>query len=417
MPEKKFPTEVDVVICGAGIIGGAISYYLTKETSLKVLCLEREHKGSGSTQRSAAAFRQQFSSKVNIELSLYSGQMYRRFSQEFELNEKVFHQNGYLFLYSDKKLFAEALKRLSLQQQNGLEDVVGLTGKDLFNRFPEVCHQESDDFRIVGATFCPTDGFLDPVLVCQSYLRKAVEAGLQLFEYTPIEQIETTNGKVSAVIADGQKIKTSLLVNASGVWSNELLRSLGIAVPVVPLKRYLYTTNQLERNIRNLPMVVCNLGPYVRPEIGGLMFGWDERPKKTEECHHFNPNPKPFLANYEIEEGFGAKNLEGYGYQILFEMAPFLPFLENEVTIEAATCGYYQVSPDDKAIIGEDPRLGGLLHAIGFSGHGVMHAPAIGNQISLYIQGKPETIPWKESLSIHRLLQNQPRPDPEIMVI
>lgn len=413
----NLPSEVDVVVCGGGIIGAAICYYLTKNTSLKVLCLEQESKGSGSTQRSAAAFRQQFSSKVNIAFSLYSGQQYRTFRQDFHLSQEVFHQNGYLFLYSDEKLWEDALKRLKIQQHHGLRDVVALTGSDLTKRFPEVTTQNTSDFKICGATFCPTDGFLDPVLVCHAYFEKAVAAGLQFFERTPLQRIEATNHKISAVYANQQKIKTSCLVNASGVWGNEVLRSLGIAVPIVPVKRYLYTTNQLQRKVRHLPMMVCNLGAYGRPEIGGLLLGWDERPEKPDDCHRFNPNPPRFEPNYEIEEGFGAKNMEGYGYQILFEMAPFFPFLGEEVTLEAATCGYYDVSPDDRAILGDDPRIQGLIHAIGFSGHGVMHAPAVGDQIAQWIQRKSTTIEWKDSLGIASLLKNEPRPDPEIMII
>ncbi|MEK7485572.1 MAG: FAD-dependent oxidoreductase [Planctomycetota bacterium] len=413
----KLPSEVDVVVCGGGIIGGAICYYLTQKPSLKVLCLEQESKGSGSTQRSAAAFRQQFSSKVNIAFSLYSGRKYETFRQDFHLSQDVFHQNGYLFLYSEEKLWEDALKRLKIQKNNGLSDVVALTDSALTKRFPEVCAQETADFKIYGATFCPTDGFLDPVLVCHAYFEQAVSAGLQFFERTPLQRIEVTNNKISAVYANGQKIKTACVVNASGIWANEVLRSLGIAVPIVPVKRYLYTTNQLERNVRSLPMMVCNLGPYGRPEIGGLLLGWDERPEKPKDYHLFNPTPPPFEPNYEIEEGFGAKNLEGYGYQLLFEMAPYFPFMAEEVALEAATCGYYDVSPDDRAILGEDPRIQGLIHAIGFSGHGVMHAPAVGDQIAQLVQRKTTTIDWKQALALAPLLKNEPRPDPEIMII
>jgi sarcosine oxidase subunit beta len=415
MPKKQLPAEVDVVICGAGIIGAAIAYFLTKETSYRVLCLEKEHKGSGSTQRSAAAFRQQFSSRVNVEFSLYSRYFYENFSKNFGLAEEVFHKNGYLFLYQQADLWESALQRMTLQRSLGVKDVESLTGSSLFHRFPQL--RQDPDFPLCGATFCPTDGFLDPVLVCSSFLEKAKTAGLQLFEYTKLDQIETQQKRVCAVEVDGQRVKTPIVMNASGVWSNELCRSLGFAVPIVPVKRYLYTTNQFEQNVQNYPMIVCNLGVYTRPEIRGLMIGGDEKPAKPPGWNTFNPHPEPFTASYEMEEGFGAKNIEGYGYHLLFELAQYLPFLETEATLEAVTCGYYQVSPDEKAILGEDPRLAGLYHAIGFSGHGVMHAPAVGQQMAQVLAGKPTTIDWRESLSLAPLLQHQKRADPEKMVI
>ncbi len=416
MPEKV--QSADVVIIGAGIVGGSIAYHLCREPGLKVVCLEREGVAAGSTSRSAAAFRHQFSSRINVEMSLWSGRAYCDFSESMGC-EPIFAQQGYLFLYSDPAQLEAASQRVAHQRALGVENVQVLDGPAACS-LPALEDTLAAD-KIAGATWCPGDGFLHPTTITQVYYERAKELGLISRIGTRATTIERQNGKVTGVrLADDSLIEAPIVINAAGWWGNEVARMAGVEIPLVAVKRYLYLTNQLEpRRVSHFPMTVFDLGPYYRPESNGLLFGSDDRPKKPGGWQSYPPPSQDFAALLEAQDGvpedFG-RSLDGYGIEVLAEIAEFVPFFEEEVAIESIVCGYYEITPDEKALIGWDPRVGGLLHATGFSGHGVMHAPATGEIVRCLVRDKEPPFDIGP-LRIDPLLRNEERDDPEVMVI
>ena len=120
-------------------------------------------------------------------------------------------------------------------------------------------------------------------------------------------------------------------------------------------------------------------------------------------------------AQDEVAPGCG-RGIDEYGIEVLAELARFMPWLEDEGSVRHVAGGYYEVTPDDKAILSEDPRLRGLFHASGFSGHGIMHAPAAGRAVADLVLSLPPTFPM-EGFALAPLLEDRPRPDPERMVI
>ena len=124
------PEKVDVAIVGGGIIGASIAWNLATRTDLSVALLDRETVGSGSTSRSAAAFRQQFSSVQHVRMSKYSAEAYRDFPQTFGV-DPVFVQNGYLFLYTQAADLEAAAKRVDLQHREGVADAAVLAPADV----------------------------------------------------------------------------------------------------------------------------------------------------------------------------------------------------------------------------------------------------------------------------------------------
>ena len=231
----------------------------------------------------------------------------------------------------------------------------------------------------------------------------------------------TANGRVTGVVVDGQKtIETKAVVLAAGWWSNSVASLANCPIPVVAVKRYLYVTPQFEtRRVSHYPLVVCDLGAYARPESNGLLMGWDERPLRPEGADRFPPPRQDPAALEEAQDsvapGYG-RGIDEYGIEILTELARFMPWLEEEGGVQYVAGGYYEVTPDDKAILSEDPRLPGLFHASGFSGHGIMHAPASGRATADLVTGR--TPPFEmDGFALAPLLENRPRPDPERMVI
>lgn len=405
------PASADVIIIGAGIVGGACFYELaTAGRGLRVVSFEQHHKLSGSTARSAAAFRHQFSAAVNVAASIYSSRRYAEFPERMGSGE-VIRRNGYCFAYRDEAAFARARARARRQTGLGAPDVEVLSAREALDRFPAL-----EPAGLCGATFCRHDGFVYPDVITNAYFEKGEEVGGCLKQYAPVTEIIREGGRVAGVRVADCEVRAPIVVNATGPWSNAVARLAGLEVPVLPVKRYLYFTKQLrERDIRGFPLFVLDLEAYCRPEANGLMMGWDRRPEKPLGWRRFPPPPVGPLDADAIERGFGT-GPDDYGMEVLAEIAGYLPFVAEETALESVSSGYYEVSPDEKAIVDWDPRLPGLLHATGFSGHGVMHAPATGALVRALVLGEKPPMD-AEALALAPLLRNEPRKDPEEVVI
>ncbi|HVY60186.1 MAG TPA: FAD-dependent oxidoreductase [Planctomycetota bacterium] len=411
------PESADVVIIGAGIVGGACFYELaTAGRGLRIAAFEQHHKLAGSTARSAAAFRHQFSAAVNVEMSLLASRRYSELPGELGCGP-VIRRSGYCFVYRDPAALEEAAKRAARQRSLGVPDVEVLDAAATLARFPAL-----EPAGLAGATFCRHDGFVLPDVIANAFFERGQEIGGCLKQYAPVTRIATEGGRASGVVValEGgeREVRAPVVINATGPWANLVARTAGLEIPVVPVKRYLYFTKQLrERDVRGFPMFVMDLEAYCRPEANGLMLGWDGRPKKPEGWSRFPP-PRFEAADLDadrIEPGYGI-GASDYGMEVLAQIAEYLPFVAEETALEAVSSGYYEVTPDEKAIVDWDPRLPGLLHAAGFSGHGVMHAPATGRLVRALVLGEKAPVD-QEALALGPLLENRARKDPEEVVI
>ncbi len=415
MSHASPPQSVDVVIAGGGIVGASCLYHLVTDTDLKVLLLEARGVNYGSTARSAAAFRHQFSSRVNVQMSLYSGRLFDQLHQE-KGTECLLVKNGYLFLYSDEDRYEQASHRVQHQRQAGVEPVQLLDSEDLRNQFSYI---ETDE--VCGATWCPIDGFVHPERASRTFINLAFEQeNTYLEQNCPVTDVLVTDQQIDGVVADGEtEIKTDVLINAAGVWCQQIARAANVTLPVAPVKRYLYFTNQFDdRDVTDFPMTVRDLGAYFRPEHNGLMMGWDRQPEVPEDLDTYWKQDYDYDRLYDeqdrLEEGYGI-GVDGYGYEILASWAEWIPFL-NQAGLKNVSSGFYQVTPDSKAIISTDPRREGLVHAVGFSGHGVMHAPATGRAVTDLVTGTNSQFDL-DALRLEPFLNNERRPDPEQMVL
>ncbi len=411
----NLPERVDVVIAGGGITGASSLYHLVRDSDLKVLLLDARGVNFGSTARSAAAFRHQFSSRVNVQMSLYSGRVYERFHEEFETDELLV-KNGYLFLYRDEDHLEKAAERVEFQRSLGVENVRVLNQDQIESRFPHI-----DTDEIAGATWGPDDGFIRPERASREFINAAYEYdNTRLEQNSAVTGVLQQNGSVNGVVVNENcEIETEVLVDAAGVWCHGIASAADVDLPVAPVKRYLYYTNQFEnRDVTGFPLTVRELGPYFRPEHRGLMLGWDKKPEQPSSFEDFwkiDPNVERLYKDQdEVEKGFGL-GVEGYGYEVLARWAEWVPFLK-EAGLTNLSSGFYQITPDSKAIISPDPRLEGLYHAVGFSGHGVMHAPATGKAVADLVLDRPSEFDL-DALRLDPLLEGTYRPDPEDMVL
>lgn len=409
--------QYDFVILGGGIVGTAIAWQLLEiDTKLNILLAEKKDIGAGSTSRSAAAFRHQFSSRGNILLSRASYDVYKDFAERFDTDPHVFRENGYLLLYTKPELFEQARERALLQQQLGVPTEI-LQSSDIEAKTGQVGFFDLE--AIKGATWCERDGFLDPLLVAQNFFKAARSLGLNYRNSEVLSLIMDGDNCRGVNFADGA-VHAGAVINASGWLSNKLLDQHSLTMPILPVKRYLYITTPVRgTDVTGLPMVVCDLEPYMRPEAGNaLLMGWDALPHV--------PSADSLKAEFNYDELEQAQDQidpdftnDEYGLEIRVKMAEVVPLLESDqLRLYQETCGYYQITADEKPILDWDPRAKNLLHAVGFSGHGVMHAPAAARAIA-GLALKAEHLPGfePEAFALEPLLAGQDRPDPEHMSI
>jgi len=355
----------EVVIIGGGIVGSSIAYHLTAAGCRDVLVLERETaQGKGSTGKSMGGVRAQFSTPVNIQMSLYSIPFYAGFDERLG-SPAGYRPQGYLFCATNEKHLAYLKTNFEKQVAMGLKDVRLISTDDIRGMFPQL---RSDD--IVGGSFCSTDGFVDPYSAMIGFMTCAADHGAKLWKNTQVTGIQRDSKGISGVETSRGFIATRRVVNAAGAWASEVAAMVELDLPVEPLRRMLVPTEPFDQFPHSAPMIIdMSTGFHFRPEGLGFLLAWND-PEET-------PGYK-----MDFEPAFIEK--------ILTRAADRVPVFENlAVNPKRAWAGLYEMTPDHHPILGEAPGVSGFFLANGFSGHGVMHAPATGKILSdLILTGK-----------------------------
>lgn len=403
---------VDVAIVGAGVIGAATAYHLAlADPKLKIAVIEQDHVGHGSTARSFAAYRKQFRSRVHIHASVVSQRELERF-EGFTGISPGMRKIGYLFLYTDQAQLDYAAQAVSRQRELGVDDAVVLTGAQVREKWPYI------DKPLAGATWCPSDGYLDPLAIAMGYIDAAKAKGVEVVQGARVTGIETKGGTVEGVRLGERLLRADRVLLATGAW----MKRLAPEVPIAPVKRYIYTTPPIkQRDVSDFPMTIVDLGPYVRTESRvSLAFAFDERPAAPTAAEIPGLPPLPDAPDYEIDPGFRTNDgAEGYATEIMVRLSEAMSFwLEEEIGVADASCGYYEVTPDHRCVIDRAPRVSGLYVAAGASGHGIMHGPAYGMLAADLVLDRPARIDGgREAFALGPLLRGEARPDPEDMII
>jgi sarcosine oxidase subunit beta len=369
----------DVVIIGAGIVGSSIAWHLTEAGCRNVLMVEREsHQGKGSTGKSMGGVRAQFATPVNIQMSLYSIPFYAAFEQRLGLPSD-YRPQGYLFVATRPSHLDYLRTNQELQKSLGLTQVRMLTSQEIVVMVPQL---RSDD--ILGGSFCPTDGFVDPNSVMVGFTTRACEQGATLWRSTEVTAIHTDRGGITGVETTRGRVSAPVVVNAAGPWAAQTAALAGVDLPVEPLRRMLVPTEPFDGVSHAIPMVVdMTNGFHFRPESRGFLLAWND----PEETVGYKENFEPSFIE-----------------KVLLRAADRVPCFENlAVNPKRAWAGLYEMSPDHHAIIGQAPDMPGFFCANGFSGHGVMHAPATGKMVSdLILQSATSIVSNVEVLSPER---------------
>jgi sarcosine oxidase subunit beta len=363
----------DVVIIGSGIVGSSVAYHLAQQGCTNVLVIEREaHQGKGSTGKSMGGVRAQFSTPVNIQMSKYSIDFFAEFD-EVVGHPADYRAHGYLFCATNEKHLAYLKGNRERQNALGVTNVEWVTPEDIVKMVPQL---RVDD--ILGGTFCPTDGFVDPHSVMMGFMLNAREKGVRLWLDTQVTGIQVDANRVKSVITSRGSVSTPVVVNAAGAWAAQIADMAGAELPVEPLRRQLVPTEPFDQLPQRFPMVIdMSTGFHFRREGKGILLAWND-PKETP--------------------GFKTDFDESFVEKILTHAASRVPVLaEAGVNPRRAWAGLYEMTPDHHAIIGPATDVEGLYFVNGFSGHGVMHSPASGRiTADLILQGHSELVDAKQ---------------------
>ena len=334
-------------------MGASVAWHLRELGITDVVLLERDSLASGSTSKSAGGIRAQFADELNIRIALRS-------LDEFERMEGIdLRQHGYLFLLdneADLRRFQDAL---------ALQHSLGVPSRELS------VAEALDPDGLVAATFCDLDGYATPETVVQWYAR-----GIDVRQGCPATAIELSGGRIVGVQTPKGRIATGTVVCCAGAWSAEMAATAGVELPVKGEPRWMFFTPEDGDLPERLPLTIdFTTSFYFHREGPGLVFGGREQ---------------------SLEE-------------LAVPASRRLPAL-LDLPVQSSWWGYYEVSPDHNAIVGEAAEPSRFLYATGFSGHGFQQAPAVGEHVAELVAGRVPTLDLS-AFSLERFARGQTRPE------
>ena len=358
----ELPARASVVVIGGGVIGLATAYHLACAGVPDVVLVERDQLGSGSTCKAAGGVRAQFSDAVNIELGARSLHAFETFGATFG-QEIDLHQVGYLFLLEEPEHLAAFEKNIALQNEMGVP-----------SRLVDVAEAKAlspliSTEGLLAAAYSPTDGHCTPESVVNGYAAAARRAGARLVRGCEVTGIASSGGAITHVVTDRGTITTDTVICAAGAWSRGLGALVGVDLPVDPLRRQILTTAPMPGLDPRTPFTVDFASSfYFHGEGRGLLLGMSD------------PHETPGFTLTRSDEW-----LAGLG-DAIERRAPGI----GDVGIAAGWAGLYEMTPDHNALVGEAEEVSRFLYATGFSGHGFLMGPAIGEVMrDLYLDRPP----------------------------
>ena len=381
------PDRFDVVIVGGAVMGSATAFFLSRaaERHRRILVLEKDPTYSeAASSRSTSGFRQQFSTRVNVELARYSAEFIldaeRWLGLPGEPAGVPVCEAGYLYLGGPEHV-AGFQRNHALQRALGV-DVALLDRGELRARFPWL---NGEDVEIASLGL-RGEGWFDGYLLMSAFRRCAQHAGVEYRQAEAAEFRRTPGGGYVIQLADGDTVATDQLVNTAGVGAPRLAATLGVELPVRAVKQTVFAFRSPFR-APNMPYLFTPDGVFCRPDgadyIAGIAIGPDAAEAVDLEVDHdvFDERLWPLLA--QRAAGF------------------------EELRFKSAWAGWYDMSLfDHNPFIGGVEGLPGYVMATGFSGHGIMQSPAIGRALSeLILHGAYQTIDLSD-LRIARIADN-----------
>lgn len=361
------PAHASVVVVGGGVIGTSIAFHLAEAGVPEVLLLDRGPLAGGSTSKAAGGVRAQFSDPVNIALGLRGLEAFEQFGQRpgFAID---LHQPGYLFLLDNPQDVETYQASVAMQNRMGVASRM-LSVDEAVQLSPAVNPE-----AIIAAAYHDRDGYCSPESVTNGYASGARRHGATIRTGVAVLGMKVEAGEITAIVTDCGIVETQAVVCAAGAWSAEIAHMAGVDLPVQPLRRQILVSEPLPVGLRDqfpagMPMTIdASSTLYAHREGPGLLMGMSYQAETT---------------------GFQWEFSNAWDQDLSAAMQRCMPALA-EVGIAHRWVGMYEVTPDHNALLGESANVSRFLYACGFSGHGFLMGPAVGEIVrDLYLGRQP----------------------------
>ncbi len=379
--------SADVVVVGSGVVGSALAYYLLKLGMRDVVLCEKTTFADGSTGRCGAGVREQWGSVGNCKLAQASIDMFEGLQAELGYDHPLeFKQKGYLMVAHTETEWAQIQKNVRLQNSLGINSRL-LTPDQALEIVPALNIQ-----GMYGAAFNARDGHANPFHVTRAYLKAAERLGGEVNFFTEVTGIRVAQGRIASVLTDRGEVKTPVVVNAAGPSAAKIGEMVGVDLPLYTQRHQILVTEPVGWFLDPMIMsfskgIYCQQTPH-----GSLVMGMGD-PRE----------PKGYDIGHSWE----------FLHKISRVMCSLLPLLED-VRVVRQWSGLYTVSPDAHPILGTVPGLDGYYHAVGFSGHGFMLAPIVGQLMAELICGRRPSIDI-DDLDLSRFARGDYRVEPSVV--
>ena len=344
------PTDADVVIIGGGIMGVSTAFHLAEAGVRNVVLIERGELGTGSSAKPLGGVRATFSDPANIALGKRSLDAYSRFGERFGVDIGL-RKVGYLFLCRNDQ------EVLDCERSSVLQNDFGSNSRMISPEEALAINPFLNKDALLAAAYSPEDGFAEPAKAVEAYARAARAAGATLLTGTEALDIEIGDGSIKSITTNRGVIRTNAIVCAAGAWSRHIGQMVGVEMPVTPVRRQIGMTRQQKVPFPEVPFTLdLSTTMYFHNYRNGMLVG---------------------ISNQNQAPGFG----RDFSHEWLPEFneaakicAPSLV----EPDLEFGWAGLYENTPDHNALIGASDTLPGFFYATGFSGHGFLQGPAVG---------------------------------------
>ncbi len=354
--------EASAVVIGGGVMGTSIAFHLAEAGVSDVILVERGQLAEGSTSRAAGGVRAQFSDPLNVQIGARSLEAFAGFGTRpgWEIDLR---RVGYLFLLTTEDDVQAFTRNVEMQNRLGVPSRM-ITPEEAKELSPLI---NVDD--VLAAAYSPDDGHATPEAVVQGYAAGARAHGAQVLTGCGVTAIAVEDGQITAVATEQGEIRTGTVICAAGAWSAAVGQMAGVELPVTPMRRQILYTEPIENLPEHIPMTIdFATGFYFHREGNGLLMGMAD------------PNETP---------GFKLEATDDW-IPGLLDVAERRAPAVTEAGIGGGWAGLYEVSPDHNALVGEASAPGRFLYATGFSGHGFLQGPAVGEIVrDLYLGREP----------------------------
>ena len=380
------PQHASVVVVGGGVMGVSTAFHLAEAGVEDVLLLDSGSFGGGSTCRAAGGVRAMFSDEVNIALGARSLEAFARFGerpgQEIDL-----HRVGYLFLLDRPEHVRAMADAVALQNALGVPS--RMVDPQEAQRLSPLISTDG----LLAAAWSPTDGHCTPESVVLDYATGARRLGATLVPHCAVTGVRVQDGAVTGVVTERGTVATGTVVCVAGPWSQQVAAMAGVDLPVTPLRRQIVVTEPVADLPAGLPMTIdFSTSFYFHGEGRGLLMGMSD------------PDEQP---------GFSVERSDAWLPRLADAVAHRAPALAD-VGLAGGWAGLYEMTPDHNALIGESDQVDRFLYATGFSGHGFLMGPAVGEVVRDLVLRRTPPVDVT-ALSVDRFATRSLRPEANVV--